>query len=123
MLEDNLNTAFDPLTGEEFVPKRSNQKFASKENQIKYNNLKAAKERQAKAHTRKLLDFNRKVMQRVLGSRDEVVRTLDYLKGAGLNFHYCTHTIRIQNLNWTCIDDYAYALIDTNTFKIIKLKK
>jgi hypothetical protein len=32
----------DPLTGELFTPERKNQKFATRENQIKYNNGKAA---------------------------------------------------------------------------------
>ncbi|WP_299095348.1 hypothetical protein [uncultured Winogradskyella sp.] len=123
MKEDNIETAIDPLTGEEFVPKRSNQKFASRENQIRYNNLQAAKERQAKAKTRKILNSNRKALQKVLGPNDEIVRSLDFLKGAGLDLQYCTHTIRINNLNWTCIDDYAYALIDTNIFKIVKLNQ
>ena len=36
----------DPLTGELFIPKRSNQLFFTKENQIRYNNLKAKKERE-----------------------------------------------------------------------------
>lgn len=123
MQDDYKEKAIDPLTGEEFVLKRSNQKFASRENQIKYNNLKAGEERQAKAKTRKILNSNRKVLQKVLGSNDEVVRSLDYLKGAGLDFQYCTHIIKGHNFNWTCIDDYAYSLISTNTFKIIKLKK
>lgn len=35
----------DPLTGELFVPNRSNQKFASKENQTAYNNLRANEKR------------------------------------------------------------------------------
>lgn len=123
MKEEIITMAADPLTGEQFVPKRSNQKFASRKNQIRYNNLKAAEERQAIAKTRKILNSNRKVLQRVLGSNNEVLRSLDFLEGAGLDFQYCTRTIRGENLNWTCIDDYAYALIDTNTFKIIKLKQ
>ena len=30
----------DPLTGEVFIPKRKNQKFSNKSNQIKFNNKK-----------------------------------------------------------------------------------
>ncbi|MCA0131759.1 hypothetical protein [Winogradskyella alexanderae] len=123
MKEEIMKTAIDPLTGEEFVPKRSNQKFASRKNQIRYNNLKAAEERQAKAKTRKILDSNRKVLQWVTGPNDEVERSMDFLKGAGLNFQYFTHKIKIQGVTWTCIDDYAFALINKNTFKIIKLNQ
>ena len=123
MKEYNTQTAIDPLTGAEFVPKRSNQKFASRENQIKNNKLKAAEERKATAKTRQKLNSNRKALKKVLCNDDKVIRSYDHLVGAGLDFKYSTHTIRFQNLNWTCIDDYAYALINTNTYKIIKLKQ
>ncbi|RCT54583.1 hypothetical protein [Winogradskyella sp. KYW1333] len=122
MNEDNKEKAMDPLTGEEFVPKRSNQKFASRENQIRYNNLKAKEIRQAKSKTRKILDTNRRVLQIVLGPHNEITRSYDYLLGAGLNFGFNTHTMKMQGVTWTCIDDYAYTRIDANTFKIIKLK-
>lgn len=39
----------DPLTGELFVPKRNNQKFATRQNQIAYNNIKAIKKREQEA--------------------------------------------------------------------------
>jgi hypothetical protein len=121
-MKEIIKLATDPLTGQEFVPKRSNQKFASRENQIRYNNLKAKEIRQAKARTRKTLDTNRKVLQIVLGPYNEIIRSYDYLLGAGLNFGFNTHTMKMDGIIWTCIDDYAYALIDANTFKIIKLK-
>lgn len=121
MKEEDKETPKDPLTGETFTKKRSNQVFANRENQIKYNNIKAAKERQAKARTRKILDTNRTVLQKVLGSNNEIVKSLDYLLGAGLHFGFSTHTMKIEGLNWICVDDYAYTAINTNTFKIIKL--
>jgi len=123
MKEDNKEKAIDPLTGEEFVPKRSNQKFASRENQIKYNNIKAAKERNAKALTENILNANRKVLQRILGSKSEVIKSYDFMDGAGLNFGFNTHTMKIRDINWICVHDYAYALVNTNAFKIIKLDK
>lgn len=123
MKEEIIKLATDPLTGQEFVPKRSNQKFASRENQIRYNNLKAKEIRKAKSKTRKILDTNIKVLQIVLGPFSEIVRSYDYLLGAGLNFGFNTHTMKIDGNTWTCIDDHAYALIDTNTFKIIKLNQ
>lgn len=122
MKVDNIETAIDPLTGEEFVPKRSNQKFATRENQIKFNNLKAAEERKAKARTRKILNSNRKVLKKVLGDKDEVKRSYDHLEGAGLDFGYNTHTITFGDVKWICVDDYAYTVIGENLFKIVKLK-
>ena len=40
--------AIDPLTKEKFIPKRRNQKFSKRENQIVFNNNKAYKKRQEK---------------------------------------------------------------------------
>jgi len=122
MKEEKTKTLIDPLTGEEFLPKRSNQKFANRENQIRYNNLIAAEERHAKAKSRKILDNNRKVLKRILGDCNEILKTLDYLEGAGLDFGYNTNTITIDGIIWICVDDYAYTMIGKNLFKIIKLK-
>lgn len=38
---NKLEERTDPLTGEEFSPKKSSQRFASPENRIKYNNPKS----------------------------------------------------------------------------------
>ncbi len=37
-----MSTKKDPLTGEEFTPKRANQVFANSANRIKFNNKKAS---------------------------------------------------------------------------------
>lgn len=112
----------DPLTGEIFIKRRSNQIFANSKNQIKYNNLKAFEKRKAKAQFDRILEKNRQVLKRTLGSNEEIIKSRDYLEGAGLNFGCNTHTIMRDRKKWICIYDYAYALIATNTFKIIKLK-
>jgi hypothetical protein len=121
MKNNDEETAIDPLTGETFVKKRNNQVFANSKNQIRYNNLKAREKRQAKAQSDRILDKNRKVLKITLVTEKEIVKSKDYLEGAGLDFGYNTHTITRNGLKWICIYDYAYALIGTNTFKIIKL--
>lgn len=122
MKQEDTRTAIDPLTGETFIKKRSNQVFANRTNQIRYNNLKAHEKRKAKAEMNKILDNNRKVLMKVLGSSEEIVKSRDYLEGAGLHFGYNTHTIMIEGTKWICIYDYGYSLIDKNTFKIKKIK-
>lgn len=115
-------TAIDPLTGETFIKKRSNQVFEKSENQITYNNLKAREKRKAKSQMDRILDKNREVLKLTLGHHEEIIKSKDYLDGAGLNFGYNTHTIIRNGVKWICIYDYAYTLIDKNTFKIIKIK-
>ena len=53
----------DPLTKEVFYPKRSDQKFASRKNQIRFNNLKARKKRALK---KKLGMFWRVFMRKIM---------------------------------------------------------
>ena len=121
MEEKDKKTPVDPLTGETFTKKRSNQVFANRANQIRYNNLKAYAKRKAKAEIDKILDINRKVLKKVLGSNEEIIKSRDFLEGAGLHFGCNTHSVNRDGLKWICIYDYAYSLIDTNLFKIIKL--
>ncbi|SDS22557.1 hypothetical protein SAMN04515667_1694 [Formosa sp. Hel1_31_208] len=123
MKHKDESTSIDPLTGEVFIKKRSNQIFANSENQIRYNNLKAYEKRKAKAQFDRILDRSRQVLKLTLGTYEEIIKTRDYLEGAGLNFGCNTHTIIRDGIKWICIYDYAYSPIGSNTFKIIKLNK
>jgi len=122
MKQEDTRNATDPLTGEAFIKKRSNQVFANRVNQIRYNNLKAHAKRKAKSKMDKILDNNRKVLMKVLGSNKEKIKSRDFLDGAGLHFGYNTHTTMIEGNKWICIYDYGYSLVDKNTFKIKKIK-
>ena len=121
MNENYKATAIDPLTRETFNKRRNNQVFANRQNHIRYNNLKAYEKRSAKAQIDKILERNKQVLKGTLGSNTEIIKSLDYLQGAGLHFGCNTHTIMIEGHKWICIYDYAYSLIDINAFKIIKL--
>jgi len=112
-----------PYSGVEFVPKRSNQVFANRENQIRFNNKKAFQKRKAKSLTDNALDKNRQVLKSVLSNMNHVIKSYDYLLGAGLHFGYSTHQIIKDEIKWVCIYDYAYTLIDTNKFKIVCLNQ
>lgn len=52
----------DLLTGELFIPKRKNQKFANSANQIKYNNKKNALSKKKKAEPKPLFDPSKKTV-------------------------------------------------------------
>ena len=121
MKQEDRETSKDPLTGQDFFKKRSNQKFINRENQVRYNNLKAYEKRKAKAQLDRILDKNRQVLKTILGAYEEVSKSRDYLKGAGFNFGCNTHSIMKEGNRWICIYDYAYTKIDTNKFKIIKI--
>lgn len=114
-----METVKDPLTGEPFHKRRSNQKFSSRENQIRYNNFKGGQKRKAKAQVDKILDKNRNILKKVLGEKKEVILSKDYLLGAGFHFSCLTHNIKIGETIYNCIYDFCYARLENNQYKIV----
>ncbi|KZS39731.1 hypothetical protein AWE51_08755 [Aquimarina aggregata] len=116
-MEDN---AIDPWTNIEFSKNRSNQKFECKENQIRYNNEKAKQKRNAMATINKTLNNNRNVLQSILGDRQSVQRSRDFLLGAGYHFGISTHSLKIKGILWNCVYEYGITKIADQQFKISK---
>lgn len=110
----------DPLTGEAFVPRRTNQRFASRRNQIHYNNLKAGEKRKAKAQLDRLLDKNRTILKTVLVDKKEVILSKDYLLGAGFHFGALTHNVKVGEATFHCIYDFSYTRHENNKYKIVR---
>lgn len=117
-----MEKANDPLTGESFIKQRANQVFASRANQIKYNNLKAQEKRKSKASIDRVLDKNRSIMSNILNGQTEAIKSYDFLLGAGFNFACVTHHVKMDQKKWNCVYDYAYILKGDNQFKITQLK-
>jgi hypothetical protein len=61
----------DPLTKRTFIAKRTNQRFETRENQIRYNNLKARKTRMKLAPWDKALKKNYRILMGILGNLNE----------------------------------------------------
>ena len=111
----------DFLTGELFEPKKSNQHFSCRANQIRYNNLLAKKKRLIKAPYDNPLDKNRTILKRILGNQEEVVKSRDFLEGAGYNFKYHQYQITIDKINGITakgIYEFLIFCIDNNNYKI-----
>ena len=110
----------DPLTQESFIPERTNQRFASRKNQIKYNNLKAKGKRLAKAEVDIILDKNRTILRAILNGNKEIIKSRDFLLGAGFHFGCNTHSKIIKNKEYRCIYEYAYTPLNNQDYDIIK---
>ena len=111
----------DPLTKESFVPKRSNQKFSCRLNQIKYNNRKAKSKRLAKAPYDNVLDSNRNILIRIIGEEDDRIVSKDYLLGAGFVFGYFIKSMVQDNINYQCIYNYAITQLEDGKYKIYSM--
>ena len=81
----------DPLTGEEFYPIRENQRFASRQNQIKYNNLLAKEKREQQALFLKQLNANQSILEACLDGEDKAIVNRSILMQEGYDFRFMTH--------------------------------
>lgn len=116
------NYGIDPWTNKEFTKHRSNQKFSCKENQIRYNNEKARKKREAMAAINRTLNTNRKVLQSILGENERVKRSRDFLLGAGYHFGVFTHSMKVEGVLWNCVYEYGITAIEDQQFIIGKIE-
>ena len=115
-------TRKDLLTNEDFAPKRSNQKFATQSNRIKYHNNKANALRKASSFVNKPLMTNLNILNSLMHGKTERIFHKEFLKGKGFNFEVCTHLTIIDDLNrFSC---YQYTIIKgtNDSIKIIKTK-
>ncbi len=84
------NQRIDPYTGENFIPKKISQRFATSENRIKYNNDKAKKIRIEQAPIINPLKTNYKIIKELIGTKSEIEVNKHFLKGKGFNFEVIT---------------------------------
>ena len=103
-----MNTRKDPYTGELFTPRRLNQVYASRKNQVSHNNARAPKGRQARLPVLRILERNWQILDQVLGQNPESITSADHIHGLGFNFHYFTHRIQDGKQAWYGIFNLAY---------------
>ena len=113
----------DILTNENFIPKRHNQKFASRANQIRFNNIKSREKRMAKAFIDKPMDRNRTILKNILANNKEVVVTKEYMLGAGFDFSLYTHfkvIDKIKNITEVYLYELGFTKNGNDKIKIFK---
>jgi hypothetical protein len=116
---DNIK-AKDPLTGDLFTPKRSNQKFANRKNQIRFNNEKQNKNRKENLMVNRQLQKNKNCYKSILGTEKVVIKSADYLLGAGVKTWYYTHEMKDGSQRVYCCYDYCIIPLENDKFKIFK---
>jgi len=113
----------DPLTGEWFTPKRSNQVFANRQNQITYNNKKTKAEREAVTETNRALAKNRKILIKTLNGQEEIVKSRDFLAGAGYDFTIMTGQRIFENETFLICYELGFRIDDDPNILIKKIEK
>lgn len=113
-----MEKATDPYTKQQFIKKRSNQVYANRENQVKHNNLKAKERRDSLADINKKLYSNLRILQARLGDNTSVIKTQEFLAGAGFNFGVITHVRNVDNINYYCIFNVGYRKITADKIEL-----
>lgn len=110
----------DPFTGNNFTPKRSNQLFETRENQIAFNNEKAKEKRNKKKKVDRTLDTNRNILISILAGKKEVSISKDYLMGAGFNFSYFSQSVKQENIHYQLVYEFGLRHDKENNLFVIK---
>ena len=110
----------DPFTGEDFTPKRHNQRFSCRANQIAYNNKLAREKRELLRVPNTKLNTNRSVLKKLYESGNKKV-SKEFLRGAGFNFSYYTQNYNDDGKQFHAAYEYLIEILDNQKFIISKL--
>jgi len=118
-----MNQRTDPFSGEVFIPKRSNQNFASRKNQVAYNNAKAQKIRALHTEIDSQIKKNWQILDGVLGIQEVSTKSKEFLLGAGYDFRlfnsYQTH----EEHPYYGVYNYGIRTISETKYEIVKFKE
>jgi hypothetical protein len=116
-----MNKSIDPLTREEFIPKRKNQRFATADNRRKYHNDKATLVYRDKAPIDKKLKHNFLLLNELLKENKDVLIKKEELLIQGFDPNFFTHITQTNGKISRCIYDYTLPQAENPDFiKILK---
>ncbi len=110
----------DPLTGEEFIPSRVNQRFSIPANRIKFHNESANDLRKETAHVNYPINKTHRLVRKLMGNKIVEVFSFDFLDGFGIDFRCFNHYIKIKGILHPNIYEFTFIINTENkTVKII----
>lgn len=110
----------DLFTGEPFVPKRINQRFANSFNRISYYNKKANELRHSAAFINKPLHINLRILNELMHNEDEKIFFKQFLLGKGFSFNVHNNIKNHDGKNHYAIYHYVVITLTNGQIKIIK---
>lgn len=112
----------DPLTGEVFVAKRSNQRFATAENKIRYHNRKNAEINKERAFIDKPCKLSHLILKALHNPNSDNIYNRYLLEGKGLRFDAFNRIVDTKFGRLHAYYDYAIRMIpNSDNVQIIKL--
>lgn len=113
-------TKKDPLTGEQFTPKRVNQRFASASNRKKFNNQQANALRKKRATIYGPLNKTHLLLIKLMKGKNEATYSKEFLKGYGVELNLFNHIVKIDDIQHHAIFEFVLLFLDNNIVKIIR---
>jgi hypothetical protein len=110
----------DPFTGETFIAFRANQVFASDENRIRYNNLKAKELRESKSEIDKPLLINFRILNELMAGKKEEVFHKQFLLGRGYSFLVLTHYEELNGKGFMAVYNFIIVPQEGDKIKIVR---
>ena len=106
-----------PYDGRRFIPKRSNQIYASSESRVAFHN------RKYKVNRRKLDRINNKlfnnyiIIKKLIQNNTEIQLNDNYLIGRGFSFKYITHLMTKDNFTFYGLYDFSFCKVSNEETK------
>jgi hypothetical protein len=108
----------------EFVPKRGNQIYHNLKCQQMAGNARDKAIRDEKKAVQKPLNDNYKALKKILGTEKYIIKSRDFLDGAGVNLaFYTAKAVTLDNKPIWIIFTIGIALIEENRFQIYDVTK
>jgi hypothetical protein len=104
----------DPYSGEEFIAKRVNQRFARPENRIKYNNNVANELRREREHINKPIHSSHLKIRKLMLRKIKAEFSFDYMEGAEIVFKVFTHYELYRGLLRPAIFEFIVIIDEPN---------
>ena len=108
-------------SGEEFIPKRRNQVFATEKNKSDYHNEQAAILREKRAKIDKKINSNHRILLQLLEKVNTIEVDEKILEGKGFFFNVFNHIVKYDNRHVYAIYEFLY-FKEKNSIKIKIIK-
>jgi hypothetical protein len=116
-----MKKRIDPLTKEEFYPKKVTQRFKCRANQIKYNNRLQSQRRQQLGVTLNPLTKTHRILTKAIGEKDSIKLHKEWLRGSGANMTLLTHMEFINKVQYFAL--FEFIISKETDYYIIKKNK
>jgi hypothetical protein len=113
-------TKKDPLTGETFLPKRVNQRFASASNRKKFNNQQANALRKERDKICGPLNKTHLLLVKLMKGKNEATFSKEFLKGYGVKLSLFNHIVSIDNIGHHAIYEFVVLILSNNNVTILR---